>query len=98
MCGDLGLDIGGRQGVEPTPLGAAPGFLEPVGRRCSSADEILHTHDDDCRLAAAVDDEALIVLSGEVHDLAELSTRDMGVDAAIHLADSIHGLINWLLL
>ena len=36
---------------------------------------------------AAVDDEALIVLGGEVHDLAELGTRDMGVDAAIHLSD-----------
>jgi len=58
------------------------------------ADKILHAHDDDGWLAAAVDDEALIVLGGEVHDLAELGTRDMGVDAAIHLAGSIHGLIN----
>jgi hypothetical protein len=34
--------------------GACPGFLQPVGRRCSGADEILHTHDDDCRLPAAI--------------------------------------------
>jgi hypothetical protein len=56
----LGLDIGDRQGVEPPLLGAR-GFFEPVGRRCGDADEILHTDDDDSRLAAAVDDEALVV-------------------------------------
>src|SRR5580692_1567069 len=54
--GDLGIDVGGRQGIEPAPLGAAPGFLQPVGRWRGGAYEILHAHDDDGGLAASVDD------------------------------------------
>jgi hypothetical protein len=45
--GDLGVDIGRRQFVEPALFGAAPRFLEPVEWRCHGADEILHAHDDD---------------------------------------------------
>src|ERR1700757_2816668 len=59
---DLGLDFSRCQCIEPAPLGATPRFLEPVGWRRHSADEILHAHDDDGRLAAAIDDEALVVL------------------------------------
>src|SRR5882724_4712480 len=81
---DLGVDFGARQAVEPASLGAAPGFLEPVGRRRGGADEILHAQDDDGRLPAPVDDEALVVLGGEVHDLSELGAGNVGVDAAIH--------------
>src|SRR5207253_2970773 len=77
--------------VEPAPLGAAPGFLQPVGRWCCGADEILHAHDDDGRFAAPVDDEALVVLDGEVHDLPELGTGEMSVNAMIH---AISHLIN----
>src|ERR1700741_3340022 len=47
---------------EPALLRASPGFLQPVGQRCGGTDKILHAHDDDGRLAAAVDDEALIAL------------------------------------
>jgi hypothetical protein len=35
MRSDLGIHIGGRQRIEPAPLGARPGFLQPVGRRAA---------------------------------------------------------------
>jgi hypothetical protein len=72
-------------------LGTGPGFLQPIGRRCGGADEILHADDHDGGLAAAVDDEALIVFGGEIHDLAELSPGDTGIDAAVHGAFSPAG-------
>ena len=59
---DLGVDVGARQAVEPALLGTAPGFLQPVGRRRSRADKILHAQDGDSRLAAPVDDEAPLFL------------------------------------
>ena len=92
--GDPGIDIGGRQGVKPRRLAPLQAFSSQSGGGAAVRMKSWHAHNDNCRLAAAVDDEALIILGGEVHDLAELSTRDMGVDAAIHLADLIHGLIN----
>jgi hypothetical protein len=78
---DLDVDLDRRQCIEPATLGASPGFLEPVRRRCHSTDKILHTHDDDGRLAAAVDDEALVVLGGEIYDLPELGPGDVSIDA-----------------
>lgn len=58
------------------------------------ADEILHAHDHDRWLAAAVDNEAFIVFGREVHDLPELSAGDMGVDTAIHFGVPLHAFIN----
>jgi len=37
----LGVDLGGRQGVEPPPFGAAPGFFQPVGRGRSGSEPAL---------------------------------------------------------
>src|SRR5437899_3511565 len=91
--GDLGIDVSARQAVEPAPLGTAPGFLQPVGRRRGGADEILHAHDDNGRLTAPVNDETLVVLGGEVHYLPELGAGDVCVDAAIH-GLSMHQSIN----
>jgi hypothetical protein len=84
-AGDLGVDISGRQRIEAAPLRAAPRFLKPIRRRRRRADKILHAHDDDRGLAAPVDDEALIVFDGEVHDLPELGAGHMGVAAAVHV-------------
>ncbi len=72
MRDDFSLDISGRRRIQPTPLGAAPGLLDPVGWRRYGADENRHTHDDDSRLAAPVDNEALIISGGKIHDLAKL--------------------------
>jgi hypothetical protein len=87
---DLGLDLGGRQSVEAAPPGAAPGSFQPAGRRSGKADELRHPDNDDGRLAAAVDDEAIVVAGGEVEDLAELGAGDMGIDAAVHAAILMH--------
>jgi hypothetical protein len=70
--------------VEAALLGASPGLLQPVGGRCGGTYKILHAHDNDGRLTATVDNKALVVFGGEIHDLAELGSGDMGVDAAIH--------------
>jgi hypothetical protein len=45
----------------------------------------LHTHDDHGRFAAALDYKALVVFHGTVHDLAELSSGDVGIYAALHV-------------
>jgi hypothetical protein len=82
VCGDLGLDIGG--GVKlSSPRRLAP--LQAFSSQSGGADEILHAHDHDRRLAAAVDDEAFIVFGGEVHDLPALGAGNMGVDTAFYL-------------
>lgn len=85
VSGDFGVDIGRGQLVEPTLLGTGPGLLEPVGGRCGYANKILHAHDDGW-FAAPVDDEALIVLCREIHDLPKLGPSDLGIDAALHNA------------
>jgi hypothetical protein len=41
-------------------------------------------HDNDGRLTATVDNKAFVVFGGEIHDLAELGSGDVGVDAAVH--------------
>ena len=83
MRGNFVIDIGRRQRIKPAPSGAGPGFLQPIGWRRRRADKILHTHDNYRWLAAAVDNEALVVFRREVHDLPELGTGDVGVDPAI---------------
>jgi hypothetical protein len=81
---DLGTYVIGRERIQTAPLRPGPGLLQPVGRRRRKADEILDADDDDRGLAPAVDDEALVVPDGKIHDLPELSAGDVGVDAAFH--------------
>jgi hypothetical protein len=76
-----GLDLVRRERGNAAAPGARPGFLQPVRPRCGGADEILHAHNDDCGLAAAIDDEAFVVLGGEVHDLTGVLSAPPGAMA-----------------
>ena len=46
---------------------------------------VVNAHNDDGRLAAAVDEEAFIVFDGSLHDLAELSAGREGGDFSGHV-------------
>jgi hypothetical protein len=70
--GDLGVDLIGRHRVQSTPFGTGPGFRQSIGWGRCSADEVLNAHDDDGRFTASVDDEAFVVVHGQIHKLAEL--------------------------
>jgi hypothetical protein len=47
-------------------------------------DEVLDAHDDDGGFSAPVHGKALVILNGTVHDLSELSSGYVGIDAAVH--------------
>ena len=68
----------------PRCLAPVQAFSSQSGGGADGADKILHAHDHDGGLAAAVDDEAFVVFGGEIHDLPELGAGDMSVDAAVH--------------
>jgi hypothetical protein len=52
-------------------LAGGPDVLKPLRRGGDGVHIILDAHDDDSRLAAAADDEALVFLGGPFDDLAE---------------------------
>jgi hypothetical protein len=93
MGGDFGIDIVGGEGVEAAPLGAVPSLLQPIRRRRDGANKIPNAHDHDGRFAAPIDDEPVVVFGYAIHDLAELSARDMSVDAPVHIIP-MHQLFN----
>lgn len=62
---------GSRQAAPSRSVPHASAAATRSTRRGCGADEVLHAHDDHGRFAAALHDEALIVLCGQLHDLAE---------------------------
>jgi hypothetical protein len=82
--GDFGLDLDRPERTKPVPLNSGPCLLQRIRRQRHSADEILHAHDEHCRLATLIDNEGLIVADDEFHDMVELGAGDVGIDTAVH--------------
>src|SRR5215207_820529 len=84
MDSDLGVDISQGHFIEPAPPGPAPRLLQPAGWGGRGANKILNAHDHHGGLAAAIHDEALVVLHGKIHDLPKLGSSNVSVDTAGH--------------
>ena len=71
-------------------LGAGLDVGQPFRRRCDAVDVIFDAHDDNAGFAAAVHDEALIVLGRPLEDLPQLGAGGKGGN------DIVRGFGGWL--
>src|SRR5262245_66067408 len=69
---DLRVNLAPGQGIEPLALGLGPELPEEVRGWGNSGHVVLNAHDNDGRFAAAVYQEALVLLLRPFHDLPEL--------------------------
>jgi hypothetical protein len=86
---DLPIDVPHRELVEASTPGASPGFPQPAGGRSQSFRKIVHTHNQHRRLAIPLNQKALVLADGSVHNLAELGAGGDGSDFSGHRMDRI---------
>jgi hypothetical protein len=79
---DLGVDSGRRQGAEPAAFGSGPRFCSQSGGGAATRmnSRTLMIVDGDSPRRSTM---KLIVPGGEIHDLPELGTGDVGVDVLV---------------
>jgi hypothetical protein len=68
---------------KPVFLGQFQAFSSQSGGGAAVRKESLNPHDHHSRRSATFDDKAFVGLDGAVHDLAELGTGEMSVNAPV---------------
>src|ERR1043166_4679644 len=81
---DLAVDLGHAEGAAAVLFGfLADGAVRGWGGS-NVSDIVAHAHDNDARLAAAIDHEALIPLGGTPQNLPELGAGGKGGNHVLH--------------